>query len=153
MRAVASVLQPPSGQVIGTPIRSSSQFTMTTAATAEQVPTMSYTFVFDGRPVRFFTSPIMTSQDQASIKLITLQIRRSSDSAVQAASARQTIASATEIQPQTVDTGFFTAWPSDGVPLVVGTQYTVQLWLLSGSSSKAKTNGDSYPYMFMGLTG
>lgn len=142
------------GSVIGTPIRSTSQFTMTTAATIEDVPTMTYSFVFDGRPVRFFTTGVLTSQDQASAKIITLSIARSSDGADQAVSKRQTDATANSTVSQPgPDTGYFTAWPSDGVALVVGTQYTVKLRLLSGASSKASTNGNTQAYQFIGMTG
>lgn len=146
------VAHPRTGEVLAS-TRSTSQFTMTTAAMVEDVPTMSVTFTFDGRPVRILTTPLATSQDQNSVKLITLSLCRSSDNAVQASSIRQSIASNTEIQQHSVDTGYFTAWPSDGVALVPGTQYTVKLRLNSGASSKAKTNGDTQPYSLQAITG
>lgn len=140
-----------SGRILGS-ASSSSAFTMTTAATVEDVPTMSVTFTYDGRPVRFVLTPVVTVQDQAAIKLITLTICRSTDNAVQRTSMRNTTASATEIQPQSMDTGPLTAWPSDAVNFVVGTSYTIKLRLNSGASSKAQVQGNSTPYSLYVIT-
>lgn len=141
-----------SGRVLGS-ARSTSNFTMTTAATVEDVPTMAATFTFDGRPVIIRTTPVYTAQDQVAVKGITLTIVRASDNAIQATGIRLSTASATESQSQLVETGPFTAWPSDAAALVVGTQYTVKLRLLAGASSKATVFGATQPYSLYVVTG
>jgi hypothetical protein len=123
----------------------STNFTMTTAATIEDVPGMSVTFTYDGRPVRFVFTPCQTGQDQASIKLITLSIVRSSDNVAQQSTFRTTTASTTESQAMFMDTGPLTAWPSDAAAFVVGTSYTIKLRINSGASSKAQLVAGSTP--------
>lgn len=130
-----------SGRLLAS-VRSTVQFVMTTAATVEDVATMNITFTFDGRPVNLKTTPFLTQQDVAASKLITASICRSSDNAMQANSIRQTDATVGTLgTPQVIETGPFTAWPSDGAALVVGTAYTVKMRILSGASSKATING------------
>lgn len=134
----------PSGVVLGS-FRHAVNFTMTTAATPEQVPTFACSFIFDGRPVNIRTTPILTSQDQATAKIITLTIRRGSDDTVQATCLRLSTASATEGQSQIIETGPITAWPSDGAPMVKGTSYSVEVWLSSGAASKASVLSATQP--------
>lgn len=134
-----------SGKALGS-ANLSSNFTMTNAATVEDVPGMSVTFTYDGRPVRFVLTPVLTSQDQITSKLITLTICRSTDNAVQRTSIRQTQADAAPvINPQSMDTGPLTAWPSDSAAFVVGTAYTIKLRINAGSSAKATILGASTP--------
>lgn len=140
-----------SGQAL-TSVRLSSQFTMTTAATVEDIPGSSLTFTYDGRPVRFVVTPMLTSQDQAAAKIVTLTVVRSSDNAEVQVAKRQSDATANSTVPIALDSGPLTAWPSDSVAFVVGTSYTVKLRLLSGSSSKASTNGATQAYQFYVVT-
>ncbi len=140
-----------SGKVL-TSVRITSSFTMTLAATEEDIPGSSISFVYDGRPVRFVMTPAITSQDQPAVKLITVKICRSSDNAVVATGSRNCTATIGEVQMMNLDSGPLTAWPSDSVAFVVGTTYTAKLRLLSGSSSKAQINGVSVPYQFYVIT-
>lgn len=136
-----------SGQVLGS-ARVAAQFGMSAAGTAEDIPTAVANFTFDGRPVMFETTPLCTSIDTAvAAKLIILSIRRSTDSAVQVIAYReQETALANQIQPHKVEGGPFVAWPSDGVPFVVGQTYTVKLNISCSSGAKAFTNGNTQPY-------
>lgn len=140
-----------SGRVLGSQVLASG-FTMTTANTPEDVPTWSCSFTYDGRPVNIKTTPCLTSQDQNAVRLISITLRRSSDSAIQATSLRQTTAVAGEVQNQFIETGPITAWPSDSTALVVGTTYTVKMNLTSGASSRASISGASQSAMLYVVT-
>lgn len=139
-----------SGQVLGSR-PSSSDFTMTTDATVEDVPTMSASFTYDGRPVRFVVTPVMTSTDDAGVKGITMTVCRSTDDAIQGKSLRNA-ANNLASDTQSIDTPPLTAWPSDSVAFVVGTTYTVKLRLLCGASAKATIFGASTPYALYVIT-
>lgn len=133
-----------SGKILGS-ARISTTFTMTTAATPEDVPSLTCNFTYDGRPVAFVLTPALTSQDQAAAKLITIRIERTSDNAIQYSSVRQTDATANSVAQQAVNTGPLTAWPSDSAAFVVGTTYGVKVNLTSGSSSKASIGATTTP--------
>lgn len=132
-------------------VSSSSQFTMTTDATVEDVPTMSNTFTYDGRPVVFKVTPVYTGTDDAGAKVITLTICRSSDNAIQRTALRNATSSA-DTDLMSLETDALTAWPSDGTPFVVGTAYTIKLRLLTGASAKAIIYGQFTPYTFKVVT-
>lgn len=139
-----------SGQVLASTF-SAANFTMTTAATLEDVSGLSLTFTPDGRPVRLVMTPCCVSQDQASLKLITLTLCRSSDNAIQETALVTTSVSG-ELKSMQIDTGPLLAWPSDSVAFVIGTPLTVKLRLTSGSSSKATLGGGSTPYCLYAVT-
>lgn len=124
---------------------SSANFTMTTDATVEDVPTMACTFTYDGRPVQFGLTPVYTATDDVGQKLCTLTIVRSTDNAIQRTSTRLALASTDQIE-QSILTGALTAWPSDSAAFVVGTAYTIKLRILCGASAKASVFGASTPY-------
>lgn len=139
-----------SGKVLGS-VRVAADFTMTTAATVEDIPTASVSFTYDGRPVRFVCTPVFASQNQSAVKLITLTVVRSSDNAIQGTTTLTTSAT-TEGKPIMLDTGPLTAWPSDSVAFVAGTSYTIKLRLLAGASSKASLSGSTTPYTLYVIT-
>ena len=134
--------------------RITTQFTMSAAGTAEDIPTALLAPVFDGRPLMFKTTPLCTSEDTASAgKLITLTLRRQSDSAIQQYAYReQETALANQIQPHKLEAGPFTAWPSDGTPFVVGEVIGAKLNLTSAAGTKASTNGATQAFTFYAET-
>lgn len=127
----------------------SSQFVMTTAGTAEDVPgCTNIGAVFDGRPWEIFTTPLATSKDQAASGLIQLRVLRQSDGALQRTFYRQQESVANTINPHKVEMVGLTAWPSDGVPFVVGQTYSVKLNITAPAGNKAATNGNTQPFTF-----
>lgn len=117
-----------SGKVLGS-VRSSSQYNAASSG-ATDVPGVFTTFTYDGRPVWFGTTPTNTALNSpaAASKLINLIIARTTDGAVIGNAYReQETAMTGQIQPHHVLAGPFTAWPSDGVPFVVGTTYGFKL--------------------------
>lgn len=136
-----------SGVVLGSSALSA-QMAMATAATAEDVPGATATFTFDGRPVFFETTPVLTGQDAAiGARLISLMIVRQSDSVIQRIFYReQETALAGMIQPHKCEMGPLVAWPSDSVPFVVGATYGIKLRISAGAGCKASTNGNTQPY-------
>lgn len=120
-------------------------FTMTTAATPEDVPGWTVSFTYDGRSVRFVVWAPSTSQDQAATKLIQLSIKRSSDSVTQWTGFRQTDAVANTLGLIAIDSGPVTGW-ADATPFVVGTTYAAKMHMTSGASSKGKVGGTWNPF-------
>lgn len=129
----------------------SSQMTMAAAGVTEDVVgTTTFTFTYDGRPIFFETTPLAIAVDVAQNKLMTMAVKRSSDSAVQRTFYTQNdAAQASALHPLKVQAGPFTAWPSDGVPFVPGTVYGAKLAMGAGSGAKASHNGNTQPFTFM----
>lgn len=138
-----------SGQVLNS-VRINAQWTMATAGTAEDIAGCgNLSWVFDGRPVEFYTTPLATSKDVASAGLIQLRVMRQSDGALQQTFYRQQeTALGGQIQPHKAELGPLLAWPSDGVPFVVGQTYSIKLGMTCGAGSKASTNGNTQPFTF-----
>lgn len=132
-----------SGRAIGGPTVLGTDFTMTTAATEEDVTGFNVSFTYDGRPVRLYCFCPYVAQDQAALKIITLKMVRTSDSAVQAQTGLVNPATAFLANAMTVDTGPITAWPSDSAALVLGTSYTVKMRITSQAASKASIFGSA----------
>jgi hypothetical protein len=141
-----------SGKVLGSQ-RSMASFTTAVAGATEDVPTMQVSFTYDGRPVRFVCTSVSVGQNQMTTKLVTLSICRTTDNVAQANIIWQCPAAQPNfLQPISIDSGPLTAWPSDGVPFVVGTAYTVKLRLAAGSASKATLVGAFVPYQLYVIT-
>lgn len=123
-----------SGEVLGYHTYKSN-FTMTTAATAEDVPNFNADFVFDGRPVSFRLVAPIIYHDQATLETVSLSIRRSTDSAIQL-TGQSTTTGATHTNPIIVESGSMTTWPSDGVAFVVGTTYNIKVNITATAGAK-----------------
>lgn len=122
-----------SGRVIGGPVALATTFTQTTSATAEDIPGMSLSFTYDGRPIEMVVDggASLSHDVTSTFRNLQLAIQRSSDSATQiSALANSTCGASTFTQASSsvhVMSGPLTAWPSDSAAFVVGTSYTIKL--------------------------
>ncbi len=131
-----------SGRAIGGPTFLTTNYTMTTAATEEDVTGFTVTFTYDGRPVRVVCFCPYVSHDQAAQKSVTIKLARSTDSAIQCQSIAASPAANIGVLA-IADTGPITAWPSDSAAFAVGTAYTLKARITAGASTKGSILGST----------
>lgn len=140
-----------SGKVLGS-VTMNTNFTMTTAATLEDIPGASCPFTPDGRPLRFVCTPLGCRQDLLAATQITAIVARSSDNAIVRSGFRQTTAGLNELQTFVIDSGPMTVWPTDSAAFTPGVASAVKLRITSGAGSKATATGALLPYTLYVIT-